>query len=313
MENRLMVFISSLIRELANERHTANEALEAIPVTRSWVFEYTPASADPLEESYLSKVRECDLFILLLAQNISESVRKEWQTAVIAGKPRLAFLKKCERSLEVQAFVKAIDVKWARFATADELKDQVQEAVTDELIKGYRRYRLKAAEVSTLVEFAEKLAAEAVVGGDYISMTVGDHARNVVVGKDIIQVVGPSHETHFHGEVHGPVLTGIGDIYVGGSQPTSEIVSVEEPREVVFLSGVSEEGILEVPDIYLWDKPGGIAARGRVVDYGVVKSGTPVEVLEKQEVNGRVFYKVRTYGAEAGKVGWVADSLVREA
>jgi hypothetical protein len=299
MENRLMIFISSLIGELANERYTAKEALQAISLIRPWVFEYTPASVDPLEESYLSKVRECDLFIMLLAQNISESVLKEWQTAIVAGKPRLVFLKKGEQSPEAQAFVKTIDVKWAEFATTEELKRQVQGAVTDELIKGYRRYRLKATDLSTLAEFAEKLAAGVTVG--------------VAVGKDITQVVGPSYETRFYGEVHGPVLTGIGDIYVGGSRPTSEMVSAAELREVVFLSGVSEKGILEVPDIYLWDKPGGIAAGGRVVDYGVVKSGTPVEVLEKQEVNGRIFYKVRTYGAKAGKVGWVADSLVRKA
>jgi hypothetical protein len=190
MENHLMIFVSSLIGELAVERGAVKEALEAIPLTCPWVFEYTPASADPLEESYLGKVRECDLFILLLGQNISDSVRKEWQTAVVAGKPRLVFLVKGKRGPEVQAFVQIVDVKWAEFANTGDLKRQVQEAVTDELIKGYRRYRLRPRDLGPLGEFLGHLGREGpIAGGDSIQITIGDHARDVAAGKGITQIV----------------------------------------------------------------------------------------------------------------------------
>ena len=74
MENKLVVFVSSLIGELLEERKAVKEAIEALPLTRPWVFESTPASADPLESSYLDKVKECDIFILLLGKGISEPV-----------------------------------------------------------------------------------------------------------------------------------------------------------------------------------------------------------------------------------------------
>jgi hypothetical protein len=191
MENKLVIFISSLIGELADERYAAKEAVEAIPFTRPWVFEYTPASTDPLEESYLVKVRECDLFILLLGQNITDPVRKEWQTAVAAGKPRLVLLKKGERNPEAQAFVKTIDVKWAEFATLNDLKRQVQEAVTDELIRSYRRYRLQSRDLGPLGEFLERLGQSGTVvkvdnrsGGVYFEGKGSAHIEGDVIGGD---------------------------------------------------------------------------------------------------------------------------------
>jgi len=192
MENSLLVFISSLISELAEERKAIKEAVEAIPLAaRPWLFELTPASSYSLEESYLAKVRECDLLILLLGQNITDPVRKEWQTAMAADKPRLVFLKKGERSPEAQAFVKAIDVKWTEFATTDELKRQVQEAVIDELINGYRRYRLQPRELGSLGEFLERLGQSGSVvkvdkrsGGIYFEGEGPVHIGGDVVGGD---------------------------------------------------------------------------------------------------------------------------------
>lgn len=172
MENRLTVFVSSIISELWNEREAIKETLESIPLTKPWVFEYTPASTDNLNESYLSKVRECDIFILLIAENISDPVKNEYRAAVEHSKPKLVFLKDVERSLPAQAFVEQIDVKWGKFGDVQELRQRVREAVVDELIKGYRRYRIGAREVGQLAEFAEKLA-----GGAIIQQTAGDNAR----------------------------------------------------------------------------------------------------------------------------------------
>lgn len=151
MENPLVVFVSSMIGELREERRAVKEAIESIPLTRPWIFEYTPASTDRLEDSYLRWVRGCDMFILLLAHSISDPVRREWRIAVAHDKPRLVFLKDVERDPEAQAFVEQVDVKWAKFSTTDELRRQVQEAMADELIEGYRRYSLKTTEVSNII------------------------------------------------------------------------------------------------------------------------------------------------------------------
>jgi len=157
MENRLIVFVSSIIGELWNEREAVRETLESIPLTKPWVFEYTPASTDNLDESYLSKVRECDIFILLIAENISDPVKNEYRTAVEHSKPKLVFLKDVERSRPAQALVEQIDAKWDKFGDIQELRQKMGEAVVDELIKGYRRYRIRADEADKLARSISKV------------------------------------------------------------------------------------------------------------------------------------------------------------
>ena len=92
MENSLIVFISSVIVGMEAERQAAQTAAQAIPVTRPWLFEYSPASSLPLAESYLSKVRTCDIFVLLLGDTVTDPVKLEMETAQGADKPLLVFL-----------------------------------------------------------------------------------------------------------------------------------------------------------------------------------------------------------------------------
>ena len=93
MGERLTVFISSRINdEMRRTRQVVREAIEELPLTRPWLFEGAPATADPLDESYLRWVGRCDLFILLLREDITDPVRVEWETATQARKARLVFL-----------------------------------------------------------------------------------------------------------------------------------------------------------------------------------------------------------------------------
>ncbi len=174
MEQKLKVFVSSSILEFFHERRVVKDAVDSIPITRSWVFEYTSASTDSLEESYLKQVRECDIFILILGQHLTEPVYNEWQIATIASKPRLVFLKQCVYSQQMQEFMDTIDVKWARFDSSDELMQKVQEAIADELISSYHRYRLRPQDSEALHELREGLHRSTTVvkidnrsGGNY--------------------------------------------------------------------------------------------------------------------------------------------------
>jgi hypothetical protein len=153
MEEKLIAFISSRINdEMKQARQVVREAIEELPLTRAWLFEESPASADELEESYLRWVGKCDLFILLLGEDITDPVRTEWGTATQARKPRLVFLKKGAQNEKAWAFVKGLNVKWREYETLDELKRQVQAAVGDELIKGYRAYGVGEQEKTKLEE-----------------------------------------------------------------------------------------------------------------------------------------------------------------
>jgi hypothetical protein len=55
LEPPLLVFVSSLIDKMKEERDLADRAIRSIPLTRPWLFEYTPASSQPVRDSYLTK------------------------------------------------------------------------------------------------------------------------------------------------------------------------------------------------------------------------------------------------------------------
>jgi len=92
-ESKLTVFISSMIGPLWDERAAVEEAIRTgIPLARTWVFERAPASGEAIAESYLARVRECDVYLLILGEDVSDPVKAEYRTAVECDKPRLCFV-----------------------------------------------------------------------------------------------------------------------------------------------------------------------------------------------------------------------------
>jgi formylglycine-generating enzyme required for sulfatase activity len=179
MEPPLKIFVSSMIGELESERVALQIALEQLPLTRPWVFEYTPPAADALEESYLRHVQNCDLLVLLVGQSISDPVRREWKEATDLGKQRLAFLKggtPGPRSPEAEAFVGKIDVKWRAFGDARDLAGKATEAVVDLLIQNFRQYQLQPADVSALAGVLADLQAQATQTAAMVQKTANDMA-----------------------------------------------------------------------------------------------------------------------------------------
>ncbi len=77
-----------------------------------------------------------------------------------------------------------------------------------------------------------------------------------------------------------------------------------------------ENGVLQIPVVNMWSKPGGILAGAKVVgqlsgdgraDQGLKCQGAVVIIKDKQVVSGRTHYRVETI---YGKVGWVTDSFI---
>src|SRR5438105_420328 len=71
-EPALVVFVSSLIDKMPKEREAIQKVIDSVPITRSWKFEDTPASSQPVQDAYLSKVRTCDIFVLVLGYEYSK-------------------------------------------------------------------------------------------------------------------------------------------------------------------------------------------------------------------------------------------------
>jgi hypothetical protein len=137
-EPPLLVFISSAIEGMEKERATVEEAVESIQITRAWRFEVAPASSEPVEEAYLSKVRGCDLFILVVGTLDRTAVRREYQAALEAERPVLAFVEDVQRSPELGQFVGSIGSKYRMYASLDELKSVVRASVADEITRAFR-------------------------------------------------------------------------------------------------------------------------------------------------------------------------------
>lgn len=143
-EPSLLVFVSSLIGELSAERQALRQTIIGLGITRPWIFEFTPATAQPLEESYLDKARTCDLFVLLIDEDISPAVEKEFETALRHNRPILAFLKKDKedkdqhRSLAAKALISRISTKWTTFSDPTDLALKARVAISDEIIRRVR-------------------------------------------------------------------------------------------------------------------------------------------------------------------------------
>jgi hypothetical protein len=173
METPLCVFISSVIAGMAAEREAAEAAIRAIPISRPWLFEHSPASSLPLAESYLSKVRACDIFVLLLRDTVTDPVRAEVRRAQGAGKPMLVFLGE-KAPADLVAWAQSLGVKYARFRDPDDLAARVAEAVGDELITGYRRHQVPRSDLAPIVAFLDRVAEAGVridTRGDRIEST----------------------------------------------------------------------------------------------------------------------------------------------
>ncbi|MBI2907237.1 MAG: SUMF1/EgtB/PvdO family nonheme iron enzyme [Chloroflexi bacterium] len=156
MENPLSVFVSSVIKGMEAEREAVREAIQSIPLTRAWLFEFSSASSLPLTESYLSKVRACDIFVLLLKDKVTDPVRAEVTTAKGAKKPMLVFLGKGAPP-EVAKYAQSLGVKYAEFGSPQTLSRAVSEAAGDELITGYRRHQLTGGDLGRIADFLERI------------------------------------------------------------------------------------------------------------------------------------------------------------
>jgi hypothetical protein len=91
---------------------------------------------------------------------------------------------------------------------------------------------------------------------------------------------------------------------------TCKIAQTEEIPQIVFINGV-ENGICLVPNVNLWNKPGRTLAGTRVISTVKGCVGLPVKIIEVKLVKSRMWYHVKTFGANTGKSGWLLDSLIR--
>ena len=101
---RRRIFISSVQKELAQEREGLRDYLHADPLLRRFfdvfLFEDVPAADRSAERGYLNEVKQCDIFLGLFANDYGRENRQglsstelEFNAATEAGKTRLIYVK----------------------------------------------------------------------------------------------------------------------------------------------------------------------------------------------------------------------------
>lgn len=91
---------------------------------------------------------------------------------------------------------------------------------------------------------------------------------------------------------------------------TTMVNAEGEIPQIMFISGI-KSGVCLIPNVNLWNKPGGILAGAKVMSTIKGRDGLSVKVIEIRLVGPRVWYHVKTFGINDGKSGWLIDSLIK--
>ncbi len=158
----LRVFICSMQDELAAERTSVAERLQELGkelgLTRPLRFEMLPASPDTPDEVYRRAVERCDVFVMIVAEDVSAPVLREYQLALKNKKPCFCFVKSVEeRSDAAQRFLADIASTWVEFQTPEELVTEVVFALVADLVENYRQRRLGYADMVALLALGSQL------------------------------------------------------------------------------------------------------------------------------------------------------------
>jgi hypothetical protein len=86
-EPPISVFVSSVMSaDMQSVRDAAVRALDRPNFSVAWAFEHTPASSDPVDLSYLRKVREADIVVWLVGATTTQPVVNEIGEAIASDR-----------------------------------------------------------------------------------------------------------------------------------------------------------------------------------------------------------------------------------
>ena len=141
-EDDLLVFISSRMNtEMELARKIAVEAINKVSVGRPWAFEFTPASSEPAEDTYLRKVREADLVMWLVGSETTQPIVNEINEAIVSDRRMLVFkLPVNQRDSRTHELIERVGIyaKWSEVRSIEDLSKSITEAFSDEIIRAFR-------------------------------------------------------------------------------------------------------------------------------------------------------------------------------
>ena len=139
-EAPLFVFVSSRISpQTLWAREAVAEVLQQPGWLTPWLFDQTPASSEPLTDSYLTKVREADLVIWLVERETTKPVRDELLAARETNRQILMFRITPPPSDPVtESLITHVDTKWKYVVDSSDLKRNLEASLGDEIVRVWR-------------------------------------------------------------------------------------------------------------------------------------------------------------------------------
>ncbi len=217
----LQVFVSSVIEGLENEREVAEKSIKDLILDPDQ-FEIFPAYPGTPREICIEKVKECDIFILILKDNITNIVLEEFQKAEEFEKKILIFLKKDPNNLKLKSFLKGIekDYTYKPFSTLKDFEKYLKKSIQYLLVHTFKvlkdidiveenQTEILTDETITVEAFQKKWSEYDLEEGDVIKGLVRE------LGNDIFNVYFMDEESF------SDYLNDNEFYYIGGTDITS--------------------------------------------------------------------------------------------
>ena len=152
MGGGIRLFVSSS-PDLLTEREAVGQAVAELPIVVGWEIKHTPRPGEDALEAQ-AWVERCDLFVVVLGADFAAPMGLEWQGAVNAGKPVLAYCKQVLHSPAAQTVLRRTEVAWTEFQSPPQLKAQVTRGLAQAVLDEGERLGLRMEDVEGLLALA---------------------------------------------------------------------------------------------------------------------------------------------------------------
>ncbi len=148
MAERFHLFVSAG-PDMEIEREVIGRVVAQLPVQLGWEIKRTPPPGEqrPID---LGAVVHCDLFVLMMGQDIAAPVGVEWDVARRSGRRIMPLLRKGLRTPAAAVFLHDIRLDWHSFETISDLENLVRTALVDVLLDRAVEFRLTPQEWEAL-------------------------------------------------------------------------------------------------------------------------------------------------------------------
>ena len=153
MPKSIHLFVSSS-PELQVEREVIGQVVATLPLTLGWQIDHTPMPGE-LAVDGLAQVTQCDLYVLVLGHDYAAPMGAELRQALLAGKPPMAYRKRCSRSPSSQDAVRRLGIEWRVFSTPQVLRSWFKRDLLKSLLRQAIAFGLDLTELEGLLKLAQ--------------------------------------------------------------------------------------------------------------------------------------------------------------